>query len=493
LRHSTSSPPRELADLHGRLAYELYVTGRMDAALESRESALEAWTGLGETEQVGDTLRWMSRLSWFTGDSAQAEQYAARAYQTLEGSGGIPEAMAASNRSQLRMLAYDLDGTREWAERALALVAGGTDPASEEVRVHALNNLGTAEADSGNAELGWQRLDESLRRSQAADFHEHAARAFTNIGAQAVSQHDHARAGANLAVGLRYCLDRDLDAWVLYMRGWQAVNQLDLGNAGEALALAQGVLRHPRTSTVSRILPLLVVALARARTGDGDSAPSLEEALELAYGTGESQRIAPAGGAAAEIAWIQGDPGIAVGAARRAWTTVSTVRSPWTRGLIVSWLPDDEAAAVADTLAPPYRAEALRRWEEAADLWEALGSSYAAGLAWARSGTQEGLTRAAVRLDELGARAAAARVAALARAEGWSTPRGRRATTRAHPQGLTAREAEVADLLAEGLSNAAIAERLVLSTRTVEHHVAAVMAKLDVTSRHDVRDVLVEA
>ena len=76
--------------------------------------------------------------------------------------------------------------------------------------------------------------------------------------------------------------------------------------------------------------------------------------------------------------------------------------------------------------------------------------------------------------------------------QGWSTPRGRRATTKAHPQGLTRREAEVAELLAQGLSNAAIAERLVLSPRTVEHHVASVMAKLDVSSRHAVRDVLVE-
>jgi DNA-binding NarL/FixJ family response regulator len=48
----------------------------------------------------------------------------------------------------------------------------------------------------------------------------------------------------------------------------------------------------------------------------------------------------------------------------------------------------------------------------------------------------------------------------------------------------------VADLLVQGMSNATIAERLVLSTRTVEHHVAAVMAKLDVTSRYAVRDAL---
>jgi DNA-binding NarL/FixJ family response regulator len=62
-------------------------------------------------------------------------------------------------------------------------------------------------------------------------------------------------------------------------------------------------------------------------------------------------------------------------------------------------------------------------------------------------------------------------------------PRGPRSATKSHPAGLTAREAEVLALVAEGRSNAEIAASLFLSPKTVEHHVSAVLTKLGVDSR----------
>ena len=52
-----------------------------------------------------------------------------------------------------------------------------------------------------------------------------------------------------------------------------------------------------------------------------------------------------------------------------------------------------------------------------------------------------------------------------------------------YPAGLTAREVEVLRLLAEGLSDAQIAERLVISRRTVHGHLRSIYGKLDVSSR----------
>jgi DNA-binding NarL/FixJ family response regulator len=85
----------------------------------------------------------------------------------------------------------------------------------------------------------------------------------------------------------------------------------------------------------------------------------------------------------------------------------------------------------------------------------------------------------------LGAEPLARRVAIRLRELGARVPQGPRETTRANPAGLTGRQLEVLSLVAEGLTNAEIAERLVVSPRTAEHHVAAVLTKLGAHSRRD--------
>jgi DNA-binding NarL/FixJ family response regulator len=63
--------------------------------------------------------------------------------------------------------------------------------------------------------------------------------------------------------------------------------------------------------------------------------------------------------------------------------------------------------------------------------------------------------------------------------------RGPRPATRANPANLTARELEVLALVAEGLRNADIAQRLFISAKTVEHHVSAILSKLGARTRSE--------
>ena len=135
-----------------------------------------------------------------------------------------------------------------------------------------------------------------------------------------------------------------------------------------------------------------------------------------------------------------------------------------------------------------YALELTGQPQAASKLWADAGCPYEAALALAEA-NEEGLLRHALEeLQRLEARPAAAIVARRLREQGVPCfPRGPRPSTCQNQYGLTARELEVLSLVNEGLQNSEIAERLVVSVRTVEHHVEAVLRKLGARTRGDAR------
>jgi len=108
-------PPERQAELLEGRAYECYLTSQVEEAVQARQTALQIWRKLDRSDQVGHTLRWLSRLNWFLGKSSEAEQYAAEAVELLE---TLPPdaklAMAYSNLAQLSMLADNTAETVRW-------------------------------------------------------------------------------------------------------------------------------------------------------------------------------------------------------------------------------------------------------------------------------------------------------------------------------------------------------------------------------------------
>jgi DNA-binding CsgD family transcriptional regulator/tetratricopeptide (TPR) repeat protein len=481
-------PARRRAELLQALGYELYVTAQTDAAVATFEAARDLWAAAGSIVRVGDAWRSLSRLSWFAGRSEDAEEQARAAIDLLEREPGpTPElGFAYSNRAQLRMLARDLAGTRDWGARSLAvadqLEAG---PARTELQAHALNNLGSIETTAGEVEAGTAMLLESLEVAREADLHEHVARAYANLASTAVIQCRVTDARRYLADGIRYCADRDLDAWTLYLEGWEAVFHLDRGDPARARRLAEALLKRPTLATIPAIEPLVVVGRVMVRRGEPGVAEIIERVAALADSTRELQRIARVVTLKCEVAWLAGDLATCAEVAREAWPVAAQRDGVWDRGAIARWLGPEHATSV-ERIAEPYAAELAADWHAAAALWEGLDSPFEQALSLARSGEREAMSRAVGLFEQVGAPAAAGRVRALLRAHGWPAPRTPRVSTRRHPAGLTAREAEVLDLLVEGLTDAAIAERLFISRRTAEHHVAAILTKLGVSTRRDV-------
>ena len=483
LRFAEALAPERRAELLERRSYECMLTDQIEDSLNALQTAIALRRELGDVRSEGEGLQQLSEVLWCPGRIAEARDAARQAVAVLERlEPGRELAMAYCRQAQLCMDAEDVAGTVAWGTRALELA----DALGErEMVIHVLNSVGTARFLDGDV-AGREQLERSLALATDAGLDEGMCRAMFHIVWVARRTRAYALASDYLGRALPFATDRGLELWRGYLLGYRAQIELDLGRWQDAVDTAALVLREPRRSRVPRIVALTVVGRIRARLGDPDVWPLLDEALALAQRGAELQANEPVAVARAEAAWLEGDldgvelataPALALATLRRSTWALSELVSWRRRAGIVDELPNGETAG-------PYALEIAGDWSAAAAHWHELGFRYEAALALAESDDEATVLEAIDQLQQLGARPAAAVVARRLRERGVrGVPRGPRPATRENPAGLTARELQVLTLLAEGLRNRQIAERLVVSEKTVDHHVSAILRKLDVRTR----------
>jgi DNA-binding CsgD family transcriptional regulator len=456
------------------------LSDQLDEAIHAQERALKYRRELGDLRKEADSLRSLSRLLRFVGRVQEAAEAGQQAVALLEAlPPGRELAMAYNNLSHLYVAIEEAERTVAWGTRALELAASLDDT---ENLVYALTNVGVADYLAG---AGSEKLELSLERALEAGLEEPAGRAFLSLVVWPLRQRSYELVDRYIEAGVEYCTDRGLDLWRLYLLACRARSELDRGRWTEAVDSAALVLRDPRTAPVPRIYALVVVGLVRARRGDPDVWSQLDEAFALAEPSGELLRVGRGSAARAEAAWLEGRHEAVAAATDAALELARRRRAPWAIGELAYWrwragVREDVPLGAAE----PYALSIRGNWRRAAEMWRKIGCPYEAALALAEADDDDALRRALEELHRLGAQPAAAIVARRLRERGArGLPRGPRPTTQKNPANLTAREIEVLGLVAQGLRNAQIAERLVLSEKTIDHHVSAILRKLDVRTR----------
>ena len=475
------APVAERARLLEALADEGMLVDRLDEAIQARNEAVELHRRAGDRVREGRALAVNAAALVRAGRNAEAEAASRRAIAVLRGLPPGP-ALAHAYRIQgnLRMLDRDRAESVRWCRRALALAERFGE---REIAVAALNSMGAAMLVYGD-DRGRAHLERSLALAREAGLPEWIAGAFVNLGSASGEVYRFAAADRYLTEGIAYAVERDLDYARHYMQAWLALTRLYQGRWTEAGDALHAVLESPNAAAISRIMALVALGRLRTRRGDPAAAAALDEALELAERTQTLQRLGPVRAARAEPAWLEGDHARAAAEARAAWVLALRHRHAWHTGELGFWRRRaGDRVRVPACAARPFARQMEGDWRRAAAAWERLGCPYERARALAEGDAAAQLAALEI-FDRLGARPDLDRLRQRLRAEGVRhIPRGPRPSTRDNPCGLTAREAEIAGLLAAALTNARIGARLHISPKTVDHHVSAILGKLGVSSR----------
>jgi DNA-binding CsgD family transcriptional regulator len=417
-----------------------------------------------------------------------------------------PEALAQAQQACARVEGLPASAEQALARYALAValanegrVAEALLPARQAVvsaeaaghvaaLTQALSVCASVELSLAPSEASFALLERSIALATEARLADQAAAAWVNLAGLCLTNVRYAHLARAAAQGLAYCQAQDMDVAVTMLRLRQALGLIETGRWAEAMEVLAELDAAPAVTARTRATTSVARSRLQALRGESNDGAAWHAHVAAAQAGKTEFLAADVLGYAAEAAWLRGDTAAAVDLACQAEPAAA---GPWLQGRLRAWQRrggELAAAARAGPVqpgedAPPFALEAAGQWRAAHDAWQALGCPYEAALALL-GGDEPALRAALDAFIALDARPAADIARRALHALGArSVTRGPYRRAEAHPCGFTAREQDVAALLAQGLANAEIAARLHRSVRTVEHHVSAVLAKLDVRTR----------
>lgn len=481
--HETEMPARDLVDVLDRLGVVLGALDRHADAVAHLNRASDESERLGDDRLHGRVLSHLAAAQWRAGDVAASAVARDRAVDVLQPLGPTKELAAALTYSARgHMLARHHRPAMETITAAAAVAAHIGDEAAV---VGADLIQGTIELVTGDPDRGIAQLTCAL--SWAREHHEPVleidALRMLGSGAGEARRYDIAFGWAQELVDSSLSRDNDFD--VAYARAWQARIRFEQGQWDEAARLA-ALVGTEEGAPVNRSTVLGVVGRLRVRRGDPRPLEPLLEVQRL-EGLELQHRWAGLCGAA-EHYWLAGETSAGVEALQAAHLRALDTDSPWAQGEIGYWLwRNGGIKAPPPQAAEPFAAHMSGDWAAAAAAWERIGCPYERALALI-DGDADAAAEGLLVLDRLGGRPAAAWTRRRLASRGMTVPRSPRPQTLHNAWGLTERETEVHRLLLEGLDNPAIASRLFISRRTVEHHVSSVLRKRGVTGRDELSE-----